>query len=256
MRENGNIAVFDSGVGGISVLRALVEELPHERFSYFGDSANAPYGEKSEAQIMRLTHGHVENLVDHGAKAVVIACNTATSVAGASLREAYPDTLFIGVEPALKPAAEAYPGGSILVMATPVTLALEKYHELAMTFDDTCTIHAVACPELADRIEQGKLDAPDLRDLIESYVGSYRGKVDAVVLGCTHYPFVVPAIREVLGDVEFFDGGAGTARQLKRRLTAMNELAPDTQPGAVEFSSSLDTPEEYALYDELFSMDL
>ncbi|RVU96761.1 glutamate racemase [Coriobacteriales bacterium OH1046] len=256
MRENGNIAVFDSGVGGISVLRALVEELPHERFLYFGDSANAPYGEKSEAQILRLTHGHVEGLVDHGAKAVVIACNTATSVAGASLREAYPDTLFIGVEPALKPAAEAYPGGSILVMATPVTLALDKYHDLARTFDETCSIHAVACPKLAGRIERGKLDAPDVRDLVEDYVGPYRGKVDAVVLGCTHYPFIAPAIRRVLGDVELFDGGAGTARHLRRRLASANELAPDTETGAVEFLSSLDTPEEYALYDELFSMDL
>lgn len=256
MENCSHIAVFDSGVGGISVLRALVEELPHERFLYFGDSANAPYGEKSEAQILRLTHGHVENLIDHGAKAVVIACNTATSVAGASLREAHPDTLFVGVEPALKPAAEAYPGGSILVMATPVTLALDKYHELAKTFDETCTIHAVACPELAARIERGRLDAPDMRDLVESYVGSYRDKVNAVVLGCTHYPFIVPTIRDVLGAVEFFDGGAGTARHLRRRLGDRDELAPDTEPGAVEFLSSLDTPEEYDLYGRLFSMDL
>lgn len=256
MRDNGNIAVFDSGVGGISVLRALVEELPHERFRYFGDSANAPYGEKSEDQILRLTHGHVGNLIDDGAKAVVIACNTATSVAGPSLREAYPDTLFIGVEPALKPAAEAYPGGSILVMATPVTLALDKYHDLAARLDDTCTIHAVACPDLAARIERGNLDAPDMRALVEGYVGSYRGAVDAVVLGCTHYPFIAALIRDVLGSVESFDGGAGTARQLRRRLAARNQLAPSTEPGAVEFASSLDTPEELALYEEFFSMAL
>ena len=256
MQNDGFIAVFDSGVGGISVLRALVAELPHERFSYFGDSANAPYGERSEGEILRLTHTHIETFIDNGAKAVVIACNTATSVAARSLRAAYPDIPIIGVEPALKPAAEAFPGGNILVMATPVTLALDKYHDLAARIDKSCTVHAVACPELAARIERGNLNAPDVTELIEKYVGCYRGSVDAVVLGCTHYPFIASAIRDVLGDVRLFDGGAGTARQLRRRLAAVNELAPDTQPGAVEFSSSLDTTEELALYRELFSIPL
>lgn len=252
--DERHIGVFDSGVGGISVLKALVAELPGELFRYFGDSANAPYGTRPEGEVLELTTSAVERMLDEGAKAVVIACNTATSVAARALREAHPDVPIIGIEPALKPAATAFPQGRILVMATPITLRLDKFHELAATYGGSCEVVSAACPGLADRIEQGDLDSPDLVEMIDDLVGAYRGSVDAVVLGCTHYPFVRTQIKEVLGDVPFFDGGAGTARQLRRRLARRGLLAPDDAQGSVEFLSSLDTPCELDLYRWFFSL--
>lgn len=252
---DGFVGVFDSGVGGISVLKALVKELPHEDFHYFGDSANAPYGEKTPEQIHALSAAIVERFLADGAKAIVIACNTATSVAAASLRAACPHVPIIGIEPALKPAATADNHGRILVMATEVTLALDKYHELARAYGQDAEVISVPCPGLAARIEHGNLGAADLREMIGGYVGSYRGTVGSVVLGCTHYPFVREQIAEVLGsDVRFFDGGAGTARQLRARLAAEGLLATRERAGEVAFASSLDTPAELALYREFFSL--
>ena len=256
-RSEGFVGVFDSGLGGISVLRALVAELPHEDFRYFGDSANAPYGEKTEAQVLELSRDIVERFLADGAKAIVIACNTATSAAAATLRAAHPDVPIVGIEPALKPAARAFPRGRILVMATEMTLHLDKYHDLARAWGGECEVVPVPCPGLAARIEHGNLGAPDLAEMIEGLVGSYSGEVDAVVLGCTHYPFVRAQIERVLGPgVAFFDGGAGTARQLRARLTDEGLLAADGRLGAVSFASSLDTPDELALYRCFFSMRL
>ena len=253
--RGGFIGVFDSGVGGISVLRSLVAELPHEDFRFFGDSANAPYGEKTEGRVLELSRDIVERFLADGAKAIVIACNTATSVSAATLRAAHPDVPIVGIEPALKPAARALPHGTVLVMATAVTLRLEKYHELVRTWGGECEVIPVPCPGLAARIELGNLDSPDLREMIEGYVGAYAGKVDGVVLGCTHYPFVRRIIAETLGgDVRFFDGGAGTARQLRARLADAGLLADRALPGRVEFASSLDTPEALALYERFFSL--
>ena len=248
------VGVMDSGLGGISVLRELVRVLPHEDFRFFGDSAHNPYGEKTDEQVRALTGGIVGRMVDDGAKAVVIACNTATSAAAASLRSQY-DLPIIGVEPALKPACEALPGGRILVMATPVTLRLDKFQQLEHEFDHTCDIVPVPCAGLASRIEQGDLDAPDLHELLESLVGPYAGAVDGVVLGCTHYPFVRRQIAEVLGDVRFFDGAAGTARQTRRLLAARDELR-ESGEGEVTLQSSIDTPEEIALYRRFFTCEM
>lgn len=247
----GFIGVFDSGAGGVSVLRELVRELPGEDFRFLGDSANAPYGERSDEEIYALTDAVARSLVEAGAKALVIACNTATSVAATGLRQTY-DLPIIGVEPALKPACEALPGGRILVMATPATLRLEKFHQLEDAVARGCEVVCAPCAGLAGRIEQGRLDAPDLHELLVSLVGAWAGKVDGVVLGCTHYPFVADQIRAVLGDVSFFDGAAGTARQTRRVLAARGLLRDATTPGTVTFSSTLDTPETLALYRQLF----
>ncbi len=255
--RDGFVGVFDSGVGGISVLRALVSELPHEDFRFFGDSANAPYGEKDEPQVLELSRGIVERFLAQGAKAIVIACNTATSVAAATLRAAHPDVVIVGIEPALKPAARAFPHGRILVMATEVTLRLDKYHELARAWGGECEVIPVPCPGLAARIERGGLDEPDLARMIEGFVGAYAARVDACVLGCTHYPFVRAQIGRALGPgVRFFDGGAGTARQLRARLAAGGLLAERGRAGRVEFASSLDTPDELALYRRFFELPL
>lgn len=254
---NSFVGVFDSGVGGISVLKSLAAELPCEDFHYFGDSANAPYGEKAEARVLELSRGIVEKFVDEGAKAIVIACNTATSVAAPTLRNAYPDLPIIGIEPALKPATEDPDHGRILVMATDITLTLDKYQDLAATYGKDCEVISVPCPGLAGRIEHGELDQADLVEMIRDYVGSFAGTVGSVVLGCTHYPFVRQQIAEVLGGgVKFFDGGSGTARQLRSRLTETGLLASEGHIGEVSFESSKDTEAEIALYRQFFEREL
>lgn len=250
------IGVFDSGVGGISVLKELVRELPHEHFMYYGDSAHAPYGEKTMEQVEAYAVNIAEGMVESGVKAIVIACNTATSVAVADLRAAYPDLPIIAVEPALKPAVLAGTNDRILVMATSITLRLDKYQQLARRFSDDAEVLSVPCVGLAERIEDGDFDSPDLKRLLEKLIGKYRGKVDSVVLGCTHYPFIKKQIRSVLGDIPFYDGGEGTAKELHRRLKEEGLLNTDERKGRVEFYSSRDDEEEIALYEWFFRQEI
>ncbi len=256
LRYNGYVGVFDSGVGGISVLRELVRQLPSESFVFYGDSANAPYGEKSRDQVLRRSRAIVDMLLDDGCKAIVIACNTATSAAAPTLRADYAHVPIIGVEPALKPATLAPDIEHILVMATPITLRLDKYKQLADRWGSNHDVIEVPCAGLAGRIEQGRLDAPDIDELLETLIGSYRGRVDTVVLGCTHYPFVAPQIKRILGDVPLFDGASGTARQLERRLAERGLLSKSSGPGEVVFASSKDTAEELELYRNFFTVTL
>lgn len=210
------IGVFDSGVGGISVLRQLKKCLPNERFLYYGDSANAPYGERTTAQVQELTLAAVKNMMAFGLKALVVACNTATSAAIGILREKYPETIIVGIEPAVKPAIDQFPGGRIGVMATDVTLREEKFNRLLERFGSGASIIKISAPGLAELVEAGKADAADA--LLEHILGPYKD-LDALVLGCTHYPLAVAAIRRVLGPrAVLIDGGEGTARETKRRL--------------------------------------
>ena len=253
----GAVGVFDSGVGGLSVLAAMKEELPHESFVYFGDSANTPYGNKTETWVRERSFELASRLICCGAKALVIACNTATAAAVNEIRARYPDLPVIGVEPALKMAVDAHaraakerPGEPyrILVMATRVTLQLDKYHALADRLASGATFYPVACDGLAERIEKGDLDGEDLHALLEKQIGPYRDRVDGVVLGCTHYPLIKRQIREILGDVPFFDGSCGVARELKRRLDLKGIPAGAEENGGVRFLSSKNTDETMALY--------
>lgn len=252
LRYNGYVGVFDSGVGGISVLRQLAATLPAENFVYFGDSANAPYGEKTRDQVARMSRDIVDRLLDEGAKAIVIACNTATSVAAASIRADYAHVPIIGVEPALKPATEQPGVKRILVMATPITLRLDKYQLLAEKWGSGHEVIDAPCPGLAARIEKGDLESPDIYELLEDLVGSYAGAVDAVVLGCTHYPFIARQIREVVGDVPLFDGAYGTALQLQRKLAERGLTTKSSGRGTVEFLSSKPGKDEIELYRSFF----
>ena len=214
------IAVFDSGVGGISVLRHLVRILPGERFVYYGDSANAPYGSRSTQEVRALTLAAVGKLLaEYPLKALVIACNTATAAAVNDVRAAHPELIVVGIEPALKVAADHFPGGRVGVLATEVTLREEKFDTLLHRFDENVTISKIPAPGLVELVEHGKVDAPETEALLRKVLGPYLGKLDAVVLGCTHYPFARNAIRRVLGDdVVLLDGGEGTARETRRRL--------------------------------------
>ncbi len=252
--EEDFIGVFDSGVGGISVLKKLVARLPGEDFLYYGDSANAPYGEKSQEEVARLSMALAGRMIDRGAKAVVIACNTATSAAAEVIRREYPDTPIVGVEPAIKPAAMKLSHGRILVMATPMTLEREKYKALAQRFDTAADLIPLACPGLAARIEKGDLDAEDITGMLEQLLSEYAGRVDGIVLGCTHYPFIKKQIRKIMGDVPFFDGAEGTARELERRLKDRGLMSSFEDGGQVIFDTSDKTPMELKLYHDFFSL--
>ena len=214
------IAVFDSGVGGISVLRHLRRYLPGERFLYYGDSANAPYGSRTTEEVRELTLAAARKLTtEYPIKALVIACNTATAAAVQQVRAAYPDLIVIGIEPALKVAADHFPGGRIGVMATEVTLREEKFDMLLHRFDENCTITKIPAPGLVQLVEAGKVDDADTEALLHTILDPHRGKLDALVLGCTHYPFAAAAISRVLGETTvLLEGGDGTARETKRRL--------------------------------------
>ena len=232
------IAVFDSGVGGISVLRHLRRVLPGERFLYFGDSANAPYGSRSTEEVRALTLAAVEKLTkEYPLKALVIACNTATAAAVKQVRETYSHLIVIGIEPALKLAADHFPGGRVGVMATEVTLREEKFDALLHRFDDNCVIHRIPVPGLVQLIEAGKVEGAETEELLHSILDPYVGKLDALVLGCTHYPFAANAISRVLGHkVTLLEGGDGTARETRRRLAAADLL--EEGPGEIRILNS------------------
>ena len=248
------IAVFDSGVGGISVLRQLRKAMPGEKFLYFGDSANAPYGSRPTCEVRKLSLDVAEKLVKSGIKALVVACNTATAAAIETLREAYPDLIIVGIEPALKPAADRFPGGCIGVLATEVTLREEKFRQLASHHSGDCQVVKLPAPGLMDLVEQGKGDSEEAEALLRSILGPWIGKLDALVLGCTHYPFAIPSIRRVLGEnVTLFDGGEGTARETKRRL-AQKGLLRDAE-GEVVWQNSLNDPKIIALSQKLLESE-
>lgn len=226
MEKKEYIAVFDSGVGGLSVLRHLRKLLPGENYVYFGDCANAPYGSRSTQEVRALTLAAVERLfAGYRVKALVVACNTATAAAIGVLREKYPERIIIGIEPALKLAADHFPGGRIGVMATEVTLREEKFDQLLHRFDSGCSVEKIPAPGLVELIEEGRADTPEADRLVGAILAPYVGKLDALVLGCTHYPFAAQTIGRVLGQgVALLDGGEGTARETLRRLRAAGRL--------------------------------
>ena len=252
------IAVFDSGLGGISVLRELVRVMPHEDYIYFGDSKYAPYGVKTLEEVRQLTIGHARDLFEEGAKGLVVACNTATSAAVRILREMYPQVPIVGIEPAVKPASLSGGHPRVLVMATPMTVREEKFRLLMARYTDAADIIPLPCPGLMEFIERGDLEGDDLRRYLENLLCDYREEcVDAVVLGCTHYPFARHLIQEIIGSsVRIYDGGEGTAREMRRRLSEVGLLNPRETKGTVEFRNSDATPEKLALCNRLLTMEV
>ena len=239
-KKSDPIAVIDSGMGGITVLRKLYKLMPNENYIYFGDSANAPYGVKTTEEIRQLTVEGFEMLKNMGAKAIVIACNTATSAAAAGLREKYPDFPIVGLEPAVKPAALSMEQPIVLVLATPLTLRENKYLKLVERFEGDATFIPLPAPELVRFIESGNLDSAEEIGYLEKILAPYAdNRVDAVVLGCTHFPFARKQIQRILGDeVLVFEGGKGAARQCKRLLEDKNLLADENQKGEIVFLNS------------------
>jgi len=245
MDQSAPIGFFDSGLGGISVLQQTRMLLPGEDYLYFGDSLHAPYGVRPVEEVEALSTRAAELLLGMGAKAIVIACNTATSAAAAVLRQKYPEVPIIGIEPALKPAVERHPGGRILVMATAMTLKEQKFHDLWTQFDGQAEIIPVPCSGLMEFVERGILDGDELEAfLLEKLSPFTKVPVDAVVLGCTHYPFLRPVLRRILGQrTEILDGADGVARQLRRQLEQADGLRASSAEGQVRFLNSLSGPE-------------
>ncbi len=233
------VGIFDSGVGGISVLRELRAQLPQENVIYYGDTAYAPYGTKPPEAVMARVRQVMAELLDRDVKAVVIACNTATSVAAATLR-AEMTLPIIGMEPALKPAHQLRHGGRILVMATPLTLRLPKFEALMARYGEGAS--PLPCPGLMELVEEGKLDGQEMEDYLHRLFAPYRDTpVDAVVLGCTHYVFLHPILRRLLpAETAILDGNAGAIRQLRRVLEERNALRPEGASGRVELHTSGD----------------
>lgn len=250
------IAVFDSGVGGISVLKELRKILPNEDYIYYGDSKNAPYGMKTKEEVRELTIQAAEYLFAQGAKGLVVACNTATSAAVRTLREIYPDVPLVGIEPAVKPAVTLKPNGRVLVMATPMTIREEKFQNLMSRYEDMAEIIPLPCPGLMDFVERGDLESEDFRRYLEELLFVHRiHPVDSVVLGCTHYPFAKKLIKEILGpDVEVYDGGEGTAREMKRRLAEADLLNDRLEKGTVDFQNSLEDVKKIQLCEWLLNL--
>ncbi|MBQ3223118.1 MAG: glutamate racemase [Clostridia bacterium] len=249
--RNRAIGVLDSGVGGVSTLRELVKCMPTETFYYYGDSGNAPYGTKKEEEIRALTVRAAQVLIDKGIKELVIACNTATSAAAAHLRKTL-EIPVIGIEPAVKPAGEAVGDGVMLVMATPATIRQEKLRLLVERYGKNSIL--LPCPGLMEFAERMELESEELDKYLEELFRPYRGmRVDACVLGCTHYPFLKKAIGKALPGTKLFDGNEGTARQA-RRVLEQRGLLRGEGAGEVQFFSSGDEKEGTRRMQALFRL--
>lgn len=237
--QNKPIGFFDSGVGGISVLKQAINLMPNENFIYYGDSKNAPYGIKSVDEIRQLSFKVAEFLMEKNIKALVVACNTATSAAIKDLRTKYSNIPVIGIEPALKPAVEINRKGKLLIMATPVTLAEKKFNNLLMKYNNKADIILLPCPGLVELIESGVLGGDKLENYLKEKLHVYiKSEIAAIVLGCTHYPFIRDEISKLTQDVPIIDGSLGTVKQLKRKLAVLNLLNLSGQKGSVEILNS------------------
>lgn len=237
--SRGPVGVFDSGVGGISVLRTARVLLPGEDYLYYGDTGHAPYGTKPPQEVLGYATAVAEHLLDQGAKAILIACNTATSVAAQTLR-ANLKVPVIGMEPALKPAALLRQGGKILVLATPVTLRLPKFQRLMEQYGQDAI--PVPCPGLMEFVERGEWEGENLRGHLKGLLSPFKDlPVDAVVLGCTHYIFLRQMIKSLLPPkTAVLDGNVGTVRQLRHRLEEEGLLNPREAGGQVLLETSGD----------------
>ncbi len=238
------IGVFDSGVGGLSVLHHIRRTLPHAQLIYVADSGHVPYGDKSPSYITQRSHALTEFLISQGAHAIVIACNTATAAAVASLRAHF--TLpIIGMEPAVKPAVAATHSGVVGVLATVGTLESARFAALLGKYAGAVEIITQGCPGLVEQVEAGELHSPATRELLTSYALPLLARgADTLILGCTHYPFLAPLLRQIVGDnITLIDTGAAVARHLNQRIQTElpSHFSPTLATQNAQFFSSGDT---------------
>ncbi len=246
------IGVFDSGLGGISVLKKMREMLPNENFFFFGDHAHAPYGNRTPDEVLSLSREALALAMEKGCKAFVIACNTATGVAAPTIRRENPSFPIVAIEPALKPAVLENPGKKILLMATPLAIQTNRIQNLVATFEDRADVEVLPCPGLVELIEEGHWNDSVLVTYLSELFADK--SPDALVLGCTHYPHVAPALSKFFkNEVRLYDGGEGTARRLRTLLTELDLRSTKTETGSVELFFSGDAPKSYELASALLS---
>jgi glutamate racemase len=247
------IGIFDSGVGGISVLRAIREQIPGESILYFGDQGHIPYGPRPMQQIRDFAEAITRFLLEHGAKIIVVACNTASAAALKYLRERFPDIQFVGMEPAVKPAAERTQTGRVGVLATPATFQGALYASVVERFANGVELFQHACPGLVQQIEGGNLDGEETRQILEcALVPMLEQNIDTVVLGCTHYPFVIPLIDKIVGPgVRVIDPAPAVAKQTGHLLDSKGLRNKSVSKGEITFYTSGDPNVLRSLLPEL-----
>lgn len=236
MNEQQPIGVFDSGVGGLSVLRHLRAQLPAEQFVYLADQGHVPYGSRSAEEIVQFSQGITQFFLQLSAKAIVIACNTASAAALSLLREEF-DLPFVGMEPAVKPAAQQTRSGKVGILATGGTFASDRYARLTARYAQGVSVWEDPCLGLVPEIEAGRLDSPAVSQILQRALAPMLAAgVDTVVLGCTHYPFVLPVVEEIVGTaVTIIDPAPAIARQTAVVLRQHNLAANLSRPGGVRF---------------------
>jgi glutamate racemase len=251
------IGVFDSGVGGLSVLREIHALMPNENIIYFGDQGHVPYGPRSMEQIQNFSEAITRFLLNHNSKIIVVACNTASAAALTYLRAAFPDVQFVGMEPAVKPAAEKTLTGRVGVLATPATFQGALYASVVERFASGVELFQHTCPGLVNQIEKGELDSPQTRAILEDALLSMLEKnIDTVVLGCTHYPFVIPLIEKIVGEkVRVIDPAPAVAKQVKRLLEAGGTANQNGDEGNLRFITSGEADSVQAVLNLLLGID-
>lgn len=249
------IGVFDSGLGGLSVLRAMMELMPGESMVYFGDQGHVPYGTRSMAEIRAFSDEITRFLLRRGSKLIVVACNTASAAALKYLRQKHPTVSFVGMEPAVKPAAEKTRTGRVGVLATPATFQGELYASVVERFGAGVQFFQHSCPGLVAQIEKGDLVGDVTKEILENaLVPMIEQNIDTVVLGCTHYPFVIPVIQEIVGpDVRVIDPAPAVARQVKRLLENSGKLS-GSKYASLDFFTSGSTENMEALLPSLIGL--
>ena len=242
------IGVLDSGIGGVTVLREILKQGINAKFIYYSDSKHNPYGDKNSDEVYSIVKWVVDYLLDKGCVAIVLACNTASAICVKRLREEYPDTLFIAIEPAYKMVHDYNPKGKTLVMATEGTINSEKFLTLFNKYDNRNTI-LLPCKGLAEPIEEG--NDVKINQYLDDNLSKYKD-IDNVVLGCTHYPLIKKNLRRVLGDVKFFDGSLGVSKELVRQLE-LRGITFDNKSFSVDFIDSSNNSNKRVRFMELMS---
>lgn len=251
MNQKGKIGIFDSGIGGATVLKEIIKILPNENYIYYSDSINNPYGDKTQQEIINICDKIVNFLLEKGCKVIVIACNTASAEAVQYLREKYVNIPFIAIEPAYKMVYDFSFDNPTLVMATKATIESEKFKKLYKKYNNNNT-YLFPGVGLANIIEKG--DEAEINKYVQEKISVYKGKVKNVVLGCTHYPLIKQEIKKALGDIIFFDGAEKVAKHLKDILIEKNLL--NTGNGKVEFIDSQGLETKKKRFYQILNMNI
>ena len=254
---NNTVGIFDSGVGGLSVLREIRALLPAQQVIYFADQGHVPYGSRQIEEVRAFSHSITRYLLENGSKLIVVACNTASVAALQSLRETYSGVPFVGMEPAVKPAAEQSRAGKVGVLATEATFHTAMYASVVERFAQGVTLLEDPCPGLVGQVEKGNLTGPETRLILEKALHPMlQAGVDTVVMGCTHYPFVIPMIQTIVGpEVRVIDPAPAIARQVRRMLEGYNLLSTGKRKSTARYVTSGDPAAFRSVLHQLVNED-